>query len=421
MSMRRILDLHLHSRYSRACSPRLTLSNIGQAAAVKGVDIVATGDFTYPAWFKAMSEELEEIGNSGLYRLKGASGKTIFLLSTEVSLVYKDGGRARRLHLVVHAPNLEAVKELNVKLGASYNIRSDGRPILGISAPDFVRLCLSIHPQFLVYPAHIWTPWYAMFGSKSGFDSIEECFHEQSEFIYAYETGLSSDPEMNWRLSALDKLTCLSNSDAHSLENIGREANVMELKDDSYEAIYQAIKGNKRLAAGDAEGMIETIEFYPEEGMYHFDGHRDCNFSCSPEESKRLRNLCPRCGRPLIIGVSNRVAELADRPLGFKPDSAAPFRRLVELDKIIAEALQVKNRKSVKVDKLYRELIGKFGSELHILMDLDLSALKNDYMAVAEGIERVRRGQLTIIPGFDGQYGAIKVFPDNSFKPKTLF
>ncbi|HPW05892.1 MAG TPA: endonuclease Q family protein [bacterium] len=419
--MRRILDLHLHSRYSRACSPRLTLVNIAQTAQTKGVDIIATGDFTHPAWFEAISKELEEIGNTGLYHLKDGSSKTLFLLSTEVSLVYKDGGKVRRLHLVVHAPNLEAVKELKEKLGASYNIRSDGRPILGISAPDFVKLCLHIHPQFLVYPAHIWTPWYAVFGSKSGFDSLEECFHEQTEFIYAYETGLSSDPEMNWRLSALDKLTCLSNSDAHSLENIGREANVMELTSASYENIYQIIKGKKRLVAGDVEGMIETIEFYPEEGMYHLDGHRDCHFSCNPEESRRLHNLCPHCGRPLIIGVSSRVAELADRPLGFKPDKAVPFRRLVELDKIIAESLQVKNRKSIKVNIVYQELIKKFYSELSILMDLDLTILKSDYPVVAAGIERVRQGQLTIIPGFDGQYGLIQVFPDNFFKLKTLF
>jgi len=408
--MRRILDLHLHSRYSRACSPRLNLSNIAQTAAIKGVDIVATGDFTYPAWFEAMSKELEEIGDSGLYRLKNNSSKTLFLLSTEVSLVYKDGGKVRRIHLVVHAPNLAAVKELNEELGSKYNIRSDGRPILGISAPDFVRLCLAIHPQFLVYPAHIWTPWYALFGSKSGFDSIEECFHEQSEFIYAYETGLSSDPEMNWCLSALDKLTCLSNSDAHSLENIGREANVMELAVDGYDNIYQIIKNNKRIAAGDTEGMLETIEFYPEEGTYHLDGHRDCHFSCRPEESKRLRNICPRCGRPLIIGVLSRVIELADRPLGFKPDKAVPFRRLVELDKIIAESLQVKNRKSVKVNKTYQDLVGRFGSELYILMDLDLKILKNDYPLVAEGIKRIRRQELDVISGFDGRYGVIRIF-----------
>lgn len=419
--MRRILDLHLHSRYSRACSPRLSLSNIAQTSEIKGVDIVAAGDFTYPTWFKSIEEELEEVKSSGLYRLKNNTSKTLFLLSTEVSLVYKDGGKARRIHLVVHAPNLAAVKKLNEKLGASYNIRSDGRPILGISAPEFVKLCLNIHNQFLVYPAHIWTPWYAMFGSKSGFNSLEECFHEQSEFIYAYETGLSSDPEMNWRLSALDKLTCLSNSDAHSLENIGREANVMELASDSYNNIYQVIKDNKRIVAGDTEGMIETIEFYPEEGMYHFDGHRDCHFSCSPEESKRLHNICPRCGRPLIIGVSSRVAELADRPIGFKPKKAVTFRRLVELDKIIAESLKVKSRKSVKVSKVYQELINTFGSELSILIDLDLNKLRNVYPLIADGINRVRQGKLSVIPGFDGQYGVIKVFPDDFFTPINLF
>ena len=419
--MRRILDLHLHSRYSRACSPRLTLVNIAATVDRKGVNIVATGDFTYPAWFESIKTELKEVDSGGLYRLKTGDSQSLFILSTEVSLVYKDNGKARRLHLVVHAPDLEAVAALNKYLDAHYNIRSDGRPILGISAPDFVRLCLDINPRFLIYPAHIWTPWYAVFGSKSGFDSLEECFHEETENIYAYETGLSSDPAMNWRLSALDKLTCLSNSDAHSLDNIGREANVMILLKDDYDSIYQIIKEHLRTKNEQQPGMLETIEFYPEEGMYHLDGHRDCAFSCLPEESRRLKNICPVCGKPLIIGVSNRVAELADRPSGFIPKGVVPFRRLVELDKIIAESLGIKNRQTQKVAAIYKKLIDEFGTELFILMDLDLSLIKPAYPLIATGIDRVRQGQLIIKPGFDGQYGQIKVFTDEELKPAALF
>jgi len=404
--MNKVLDLHIHSRYSRACSPDLTLENIDKACRIKGISVIATGDFTYPQWFLDIKNKLAEIGSSGLYKLKAAPDAAVkFLLSTEVALIYKDNNCARRIHLVVHAPNLAAVKKLNEILGRSYNIKSDGRPILGISAPKFVRLCLDIDPKFLIYPAHIWTPWFSVFGSKSGFNSFEECFHEETGNIYAYETGLSSDPEMNWRLSALDKLTCLSNSDAHSLGNIGREANVMDLKDETYEEIYQIIKtGNKKK-------LKYTIEFYPEEGMYHFDGHRDCRFSCDPETSRRLKGICPVCHKPLVLGVAYRVAELADRPPGFKPAEGVPFKKLVGLDKIIAEALGVKSRSAQKVRREYDALIGKFGSELRILLDLDLNELKGQTDdRIAEGLKRMRAGHLIISPGFDGQYGVVNIF-----------
>lgn len=408
--MKKILDLHIHSPYSRACSPRLTLKNIAMAAEDKGVDIIGTGDFTHPSWFSALKKELKEIEGSGLYRLKEESSKTLFILSSEVSLIYKDGGRTRRIHLVIQAPNLQAVANLNKKLNKSYNISSDGRPILGISAPNFVRLCLNISNRFIIYPAHIWTPWYSVFGAKSGFDSLEECFQEEINNIYAYETGLSSDPAMNWRLSALDKLTCLSNSDAHSLESIGREANVMMLEKESYENIYQVIKGNKRIIAGDREGMMETIEFYPEEGKYHLDGHSLCNFSCTAQQTNDLKGLCPICHKALLIGVEHRVAELADRKSGFKPKEVVPFCKLVGLDKIIAESMSIKNRFSVKVKKIYKEVLAKYGSEIDILKDLDLKNLSLEYPKLAEGIILMRKGKLKIKAGFDGQYGEIKVF-----------
>jgi len=415
--MQQILDLHIHSRYSRACSPSLTLENIDAACRLKGVDIIATGDFTYPAWFESINSELKEtFPGSGLYILKTAADEKVkFILSTEVSLIYKDESKVRRIHLVVHAPSIKAVAALNRELGQKFNIKSDGRPILGISAPEFVKLVFKIDPKFLVYPAHIWTPWFSVFGSKSGFDTMEECFKDQIKHIYAYETGLSSDPEMNWRLSALDKLTLLSNSDAHSPKNIAREANVMDISEPvSYQKIYDNIKTG--------QGMEMTLEFYPEEGMYHFDGHRHCSFSCEPALSRKNKNLCPKCQKPLIIGVLNRVEELADRKAGFKPKTAVPFKKLVELDKIIAEALGVKGRDSAAVQKQYHQLIKDFGSELSILLDLDLDKLTGVDKRIVEGLRRVRAGELIIKPGFDGEYGKINIFSeeDNRSGQKAL-
>lgn len=412
--MQQVLDLHIHSKYSRACSPQLTLANIEATCRLKGVDIIGTGDFTYPAWFRAIKNELSEIESSGLYRLKAAPDDRIkFILSTEVALIYKDpstssgqvASKVRRIHLIVHAPNLKAVEELNNYLDKRYNIRSDGRPILGMTAPELIRLCLAIHPQFLVYPAHIWTPWFSVFGSKSGFDSFEACFHEQTPNVYAYETGLSSDPEMNWRVSELDNYTLLSNSDAHSLPNIGREANVMELAELSYQELYRIIKNQ------DQTKLKYSIEFYPEEGMYHFDGHRACGISYSPVESLQQHNLCPVCHKPLVIGVLSRVEELADRPIGFKSKKSSDFKKLIELDKIIAEALNIKSRNSKSVQREYNNLLNGLGSELDILLNKSLDEIAQVASTkVVEGIKRVREGRLNIKPGFDGQYGEIKIF-----------
>ncbi len=395
--MNQVLDLHIHSKYSRACSPKLTLENIAKTCEVKGIDIISTGDFTHPLWFKEIDSKLEEINSSGLYRLKNSELKTKFILGTEVSLVYKDKGKTRRIHLVLHAPNTNAVRELNDKLADRFNLRSDGRPILGISAPKFCALCFSVSKDFLIYPAHIWTPWYSIFGSKSGFDLVSDCFDEYTDKIYAIETGLSSDPEMNWRLSALDNLTILSSSDAHSLDNLGREATVMNFSGEpTYQKIYSNLKNQKNIEL--------TLEFYPEEGMYHFDGHRDCNFSCAP--SKNL--LCPVCHKPLTIGVASRVEALADRPVGAKSPKAVPFKKIIELDKIIAEVLGVKSRQSKKVKEEYNRLISSFGSELFILLDLDLKKIESPRLAKA--INKVRAGDLKIKPGFDGEYGQIKIF-----------
>lgn len=416
--MKQIADLHIHSRFSRACSRELTLENIDKTCRVKGIDIIATGDFTHPKWFNEIKSELEEIkiplGSSsksggelsGLYKLKKARDNKIkFILSTEVALIYKDKNKCRRLHMVAHAPNIEAVQELNNYLDKKFNIRSDGRPILGMSARDLVKLCLSVSPKFLIYPAHIWTPWFAVFGSKSGYDSLEECFEEYTENIYAYETGLSSDPTMNWMLSSLDNLTLISNSDAHSLPNLGREANIFDLDDFTYNEVYQAIKNN------DPEKIKGTIEFYPEEGMYHYDGHRNCGISFEPRETKKQKGVCPVCKKPLVIGVMNRVYELADREFGFKPKHAREFIKTVELDKIIAEAIGLKSRSARKVKIEYDKLIKNLGAELDVLINIDLKKIEEASLPqIAEGIKRVREGELIIKPGFDGQYGEIRIF-----------
>jgi PHP family Zn ribbon phosphoesterase len=439
--MQQILDLHIHSRYSRSCSPELTLENIDAACRAKGVNIIASGDFTFPDWFFDIKNKLvETAAGAGLYKLKGVENdKVKFILSTEAALIYKDGGKVRRIHLVIHAPSLAAAEELNRYLDKDFNIRSDGRPILGMSAPELMKLCLGIDKKFLIYPAHIWTPWFAVFGSKSGFDKMEDCFHGYTKDVYAIETGLSSDPEMNWRLSALDRFTILSNSDAHSLPNIGREANVFEMKEISYDEIYEIVKNKKiygggfgsaggagelekqtpltPLYKGGESGIKYTIEFYPEEGMYHYDGHRACGVSLTPEQTKKNKGLCPACKKPLTIGVMNRVEELADRSSAVSagglnpPPGQAGFVKLVELDKIIAEALDIKSRRAGKVQAVYGDLVRRGGNELNILLNMSLPDLaKIADTAVAEGIRRVRQGELIIKPGFDGQYGEIKIF-----------
>lgn len=436
--MRQVLDLHIHSKYSRSCSPELTLENIDAAARIKGVDIIATGDFTFPDWFSEIKRKLIETKpGSGLYKLKSVQDDKIkFILSTEVALIYKDGGKARRIHLLIHAPNLAAAEELNNYLDKDYNIRSDGRPILGMSAPELMKLCLGINKKFLIYPAHIWTPWFAVFGSKSGFDKMEDCFYEYTKNIYALETGLSSDPEMNWRLSALDKFAILSNSDAHSLRNIAREANIFQMDNITYGEIYEIIK-NKKIFSRDVIHSLNknnykknigaefTIEFYPEEGMYHYSGHSDHGVSFNPAETKKIKGVCPVCKKLLTIGVMDRVEELADRPVSFKPAGAAPFKKLVELDKIIAEAFNVKSRQANKVQIEYNKLIKRGGNELNILLNISLEELESMTVpAIVEGIRRVRAGRLIIKPGFDGRYGEVKIFSEsekNKNKQKSLF
>ena len=408
--MQIIADLHIHSKYSRACSKQLILDEIDKYCQMKGVDIVATGDFTHPIWFSELRDKLEE-SESGLYKVKESKFGTRFLCSTEISCIYSKGGKVRRLHIVVLAPSLEVVEKINVALGKIGNLKSDGRPILGLDAKELARIVLEIDEKCMIIPAHIWTPWFAMFGSKSGFDSVNECFEEMSGKIYAIETGLSSDPPMNWRIKALDRISIVSNSDAHSLPNIAREANVFEVDENklSYDEICRIIKDKN------SNEFLYTIEFYPEEGMYHFDGHRDCKVSFSPSESKKNKNICPKCRKPLTIGVMNRVEELADedRREDYIDKDRIPFKELIGLDKIIAESLQIKSRSSRKVQEEYMNLINNFGTEFNILLNVNYEDLNKVVLSqVTEGIRRAREGKVHINPGFDGQYGEIKIFKD---------
>lgn len=383
--------------------------------------MVSTGDFTHPAWLGELKENLEEIGN-GFLQLKKSDGKVKFVLGTEVSCIYSQGGKTRRVHLCVFLPDFASVDRFNQELvNCGCNIRSDGRPILGLSAKEVLRILKTVNPRGVMIPAHIWTPWFAVFGSKSGFDSLEECFEELAEEIFAIETGLSSDPAMNWRLSQLDKVSIVSNSDAHSLPNIGREANrfALNLADTNYDDFFAAIK-NK-----DPEVFLDTIEFYPEEGMYHIDGHRDCGVSFSPVETKKMNGVCPVCKKSLTVGVLYRVEELADRPEGFIPKNVVPFVSLVELDKIIAEALGVKSRASTKVQAEYHKVVNSERNEFDVLLNLPITELeKITTPEIVEGIRRVREKKVTIVPGFDGQYGHVNIYSEEekiAHKQKKLF
>lgn len=401
-----IIDFHIHSRYSRACSRDLELPKIASACEKKGIDICATGDFTHPGWFQHVQDTLTE-DSPGLYKLKDGNVKTRFILATEVSCIYKHKEATRRLHLVILAPNIDAVRRFNDALEAKgANLRSDGRPILGLSGKAILELLLGIDKRFMLIPAHAWTPWFSIFGSKSGYDKLDDCFEELSPHIYALETGLSSDPTMNHRWSALDRYTLVSNSDAHSLEKLGREANVFEFSGEdeiTYDEICRIIR------EGDKNKFKFTIEFFPEEGKYHFDGHAPCAVSLSPEQSNKENNLCPKCKKKLTIGVLNRVAELADRE---ESDTFTkkfiPHKYIVPLAEIIAHIYGVGD-KSKKVKTEYDRLINKFRNEFNILLDEPIEEVKKftGDNQLASAIECMRAGQVTVTPGYDGIFGKV--------------
>ena len=415
--MKFVADFHIHSKYARATSQDMDLEHLDEWARRKGIAVISTGDFTHPAWFKELQEKLTE-AEPGLYKLNGRESKTRFVLTTEISCIYSKANAVRRIHLILFAPSFQAVEKINTQLGWIGNLHADGRPILGIDVKEVLKIALDASPDCMVVPAHAWTPWFSVFGSKSGFNSLEECFDEYTKYIYAVETGLSSDPPMNWRLSKLDTVALISNSDSHSLAKIGREANVFDVEV-SYFAIADAIKTK------DPTKFLFTVEFFPEEGKYHYDGHRLCGVRMKPQESKLQKNICPKCGRVLTIGVLNRVEELADRPEDFQPMNAIPFRSLIPLEEIIGDALGV-GVGAKQVREEYENLVKQFGNEFQILLEASLEDLGAATLPeIAEGIGLVREGKVAIEPGYDGEYGKIKIFQENDqrslVRQKSLF
>ncbi|MBN2422104.1 DNA helicase UvrD [Candidatus Woesearchaeota archaeon] len=404
--MQIISDLHIHSKYSRACSKQLDIKNLKKYAKIKGINLLGTGDFTHPEWIDELKSNLEE-DETGILKTKTGFP---FLLSSEISLIYSQGGKGRKVHNVVFAKNFEIVAQITDVLKKRGRVDYDGRPIFGIPCPEFVELMKEVDDSVEIIPAHIWTPWFSMFGSNSGFDSVKECFQDQTKHIHALETGLSSDPEMNWRLSQLDKYSLVSFSDSHSFWpwRLGREATVFELDKLTYDNIINALKTK--------QGLKETIEVDPSYGKYHWDGHRNCNVVYSPKESIKINNICPRCRRPLTIGVDHRVEELADRALGFKPEGAVPYKKLIPLSDLISSVynIGVATKKSWQI---FYDLINKFDNEYNILLNVSREELaKVADEKLADVIIKNRNQEIKIKPGYDGVYG-IPIIDEND-RPK---
>lgn len=403
--MQFVADFHIHSKYSRATSRDMDIAHINQWAKLKGISLMGTGDFTHHLWLEELKANLEPTGK-GLFVHDG----THFILSAEISSIYSKNGRTYRIHNIILAPSFKSVDAINRALSGVGNLSSDGRPILGLDAEDLARIVFETDENCMVIPAHAWTPWFSLFGSMSGFDRIEDCFGKQAPKIFALETGLSSDPAMNWRVSALDRFSLISNSDSHSPQKIGREANVFDC-DLDYSAIREVLRTK------DKKKFLYTIEFFPEEGKYHYDGHRLCGVSFSPQQTREHKNRCPKCGRPLTIGVMNRVEKLADRPAGFVPENSIPFKNLIPLDEIIADVKQL-GKGSLTVEKEYRTLVQRFGTEFDILVKIPQEELDRSINPrIAEAISRVRKGEVRLEPGYDGEYGKISIF-GNGDKPE---
>lgn len=425
--MQFIADLHVHSKYSRATSRDMDVENLNKWAYIKGIKVIGTGDFTHPLWLKELKEKLEP-AETGLFKFKNrklklknndwlpngrrtADDSTRFLLTSEISCIYSKNNKTRKIHLVIFAPDFKTVEKINTQLGWIGNIKADGRPILGLDAKELAKIVLNSSSRCLIIPAHIWTPWFSLFGSNSGFDSIEECFEDYAQYIYASETGLSSDPGMNWRLSALDKITLLSNSDAHSPSKIGREANIFSMNKLSYRNIAEAIKLGTQAKETDNR-LIGTIEFFPQEGKYHLNGHRNCQVSLTPRQTKKLNNICPQCGKLLTIGVLHRVDDLADRKQGEQPAKVIPYQNLIPLEEIIADSFGI-GVASKRVGAEYKNLIKRFGTEFNILQQVSQDQIQQaSSPGIAQGVVRVRQGKVHIEPGYDGQFGQIKIFND---------
>ena len=408
--MRFIADLHIHSKYSRATSPSMSPENLWKWAQLKGITVIGTGDFTHPQWLGELNEALEPLGN-GLFTLKkklrsddvpdACRADLYFLLSAEISCIYSKNGKTRKVHSVVLSPDFDDAARINSALSKIGNLKSDGRPILGLDAKELLKIVLNESPDSLLIPAHAWTPHFSVFGAVSGFDSLEECYEELTPHIHAIETGLSSDPQMNWRISALDGITLISNSDAHSPAKTGREANIFDTEM-SYPAMINALKSGK--------GFLGTIEFFPEEGKYHYDGHRACSIRLSPQETIKNKYLCPSCGKKLTVGVMHRVEKLADREIGFRPEGAPDFHSIIPLPEIISEILKV-GVTSKKVNNAYLNLLSEIGSEFNILMDTSLDDIEKAGSSILrQAVSRMREGKINIAPGYDGEFGKIKIF-----------
>jgi len=404
-TMRFIADFHLHSKYSRATSKNMEVETLGRWAKKKGITLLGTGDFTHPTYYAELRTKLVPSSN-GLFHLKKGDEGVRYILTAEVSNIYSQKGKVRRIHNLIFAPSFEVVEKINSKLGNLGKLSSDGRPIFGFAAKELVKMILDISEDCLIVPAHAWTPWFSIFGAHSGFDSIKECFEEMTPHIRAIETGLSSDPEMNWRLSSLDTITLISNSDAHSPNRLGREANGFDCEL-NYQEVVDVLRKKDR------KKFLFTIEFFPEEGKYHYDGHRQCGVIFSPPETRSHQYLCPRCQKKLTVGVMHRVEELSDRQEGFIPKNAIPSIHLIPLEEIIAGGLGVRvGTKAVEAE--YDRLVERGGSEFHILLYAAPDELASFVPPrVLEGIIRMRQGKVSIVPGHDGVYGKISLFSEH--------
>ena len=403
--MKIITDLHIHSRYSRATSPRMSIDEIARFAKIKGLNLVGTGDFTHPKWLKEIQETLVPEQGTGLYKVaSNADSPVHFMLTTEVCTIFNFENEVKKVHHVILTPSIETAVQINDTLKRYGDLGADGRPMLNMTAPHLVEEVMTASSENMVFPAHAWTPWFSIFGAFSGFDSIEECYQDMTKHIHAIETGLSSDPPMNWRLSGLDRFALVSNSDCHSFWpwRIGREANVFELERMSYQEIVKAVLSK------DPARFKFTIETNPAYGKYHWTGHRNCNVSLSPQEAQKFGNICPVCRRKLTKGVEQRVEELADRPANFRPNNAPGFMRLLPLSEIIAAVLGVDSPSTQAVWKIYNLLVGKFGDEYTVLIDASKDALTEVVDApIADAVLRVRTGSVRVVPGYDGVYGKL--------------
>jgi len=425
--MKIFADLHLHSKYARGCSKNLNLENLAYYAKLKGLKLLITGDFTHPLWFKEISKKLEEAGD-GVYKLKNNS-ETYFLLGGEISSIFSRKGVVKRIHYLVILPKFELVEKLNKKLSLYSNLSSDGRPILGLDVIDFIKILFDIYEEAIFIPAHIWTPWFSLYGSMSGFDSIYDAFNDYVKYVTAVETGLSSSPQMNWRIPELDNISIVSFSDSHSFypHRLGREATLFEVENISYKNIYKAMKN-----PDEKNKILMTIEFFPEEGKYHYDGHRLCQIRFSPEESKKNNFLCPKCKKSVTIGVMSRIEYLAKRDKNFYDNNRPPFIMTPPLTEILSQIYQTQPT-SKKVLNKYIDLINKFGYELDILTgNYDKEKLQEEPL-LFQALDKISKKDIILEPGYDGEYGKVIIKIDNNLnnnlnkkkdinlKKKTLF